>query len=958
MDGDQDPQMILSVVRRLHRDQGDTELHTILRASRFLDLQDATQLITNLFQSHGTQSVNTPNSEGLTVQQMCGNDSNFEIPPEIKAVVLDPLGESKTTAVMALLTSLEKKENKKASPPTAPEATTPTLPVPVVGQHNVALPPSVPSPQATNAAAAPPPQPTQTPATTTTTTTPASPTFPGEIHAGWLTIGETKGTPASEYWFRLVQDQQQHRLTWWANPDAAHSKGSVHVPTISNIVLPGVGAADNCVLQLVHSAKNIHLLASSPVAARKWSQVIQKAVFEGGAPPPLMIDHLQDVFNLMRQSNLNEESLGDDLQQYLTEHGDKGFHCTAVNDSLTGENLLEQAISHGLLDIAEILLSHSIGTTNNAQHMQQLRTLNAQGLNIFHLVCSRSTAAALQGLIDLVTSFHAAENILESLAVANRRGENCIHIAASAGNADVLELLVELGVDAYALDLKKRTALHACCAYRHRLDQNNTTHGSVEGGAQRQLDCLHFLCEVVPDVMDWGDDAGATAMHLAADQGDDKVVLALLQTAADPNVCDSQDRTPHSIAVRANHARCAGIIEQYGGGNVQQQPPPQVLQQQHHQVTATMSPYTQPPPPQPPHPWVQYMDESSGYPYWYNTATGESAWELPAPSPTSFRAATPPPHVAPASTTIRRSSPSSPVGTQVRYDGPPIRHTTSHGSPSASAWRYDRSGNTPPPTGRAFAGGGYYHKQSPVSAAGSSSMSDSSDDEMRMAAQRQAVQMSAAASATPRRDHAPRANAPPRARSPQSHRSPTGSPLASPRGSRLVGSGGFGHGSSGSSGRVSPLISPRGGNGSSRSTGSSGGRRLSPGSLALLPVDTGLANFQSRGRIAAEIAAHTPSPKFSKSPRSPMSPRSPRSPKPPQPPPGRSPLSSEGSPSLSSGPSPASSPTARLAYALSPMGDPTQGKALIEERKQARAARRKLQKALKKNQQVGTNKKG
>jgi hypothetical protein len=41
------------------------------------------------------------------------------------------------------------------------------------------------------------------------------------------------------------------------------------------------------------------------------------------------------------------------------------------------------------------------------------------------------------------------------------------------------------------------------------------------------------------------------------------------------------------------------------------------------------------------------------------------------------------------------------------------------------------------------------------------------------------------------------------------------------------------------------------------------------------------------------------------------------------------------------------------------MGDPTQGKALIEERKQARAARRKLQKALKKNQQVGTtNKKG
>lgn len=238
------------------------------------------------------------------------------------------------------------------------------------------------------------------------------------------------------------------------------------------------------------------------------------------------------------------------------------------------------------------------------------------------------------------------------------------------------------------------------------------------------------------------------------------------------------------------------------------------------------------------------------------------------------------------------------------YDGPPIRYQTN--SPSnSSAWRYDRSGSTPPPTiggGHFTTGGGYYQKRSPVSTAGSSSMSDSSEDEMRLAAEMAALRASATKSV--------HRMVPPQMNVPVVNTNTRGDVLRSPVGF------------------------PR-----SSEVSSTEKRRLSPGSLALSPVDTGLANNQSRDRVAAAVLAHSPSPR------------------PPRPPPGRSPLSSDGV--LSSGVSPASSlggsphqrsPTARLAFALSPMGDPTEGLALIEERKKARAARRAAQKALKEKQ--------
>ena len=127
-------------------------------------------------------------------------------------------------------------------------------------------------------------------------------------------------------------------------------------------------------------------------------------------------------------------------------------------------------------------------------------------------------------------------------------------MAAASGHASVLEHLVTAGVDIYALDRRGRTALHACVI----VDSN-------ENVTQGRRDCLSFLCEMVPDILDWADEAGATALHLASDCGAEKLVLSLLQTACDPNALDKMGRTPLSVAVNAGRMGCVQILKLYGG---------------------------------------------------------------------------------------------------------------------------------------------------------------------------------------------------------------------------------------------------------------------------------------------------------------------------------------------------------------------------------------------------------
>jgi len=760
---------------------------------------------------------------------------------------MDPLGENQATAAMSLLKSL------------LPDAT--DAPDTLNNTH---------TPDTTNTPSTPVTP--KIPATTTQPVAPVAPVVPvapvapvAEMNSapslpntqqqgnedkdegicGWLTVTESSHRPASEFWYRLANNRS--RLVWWKNNSEENiPEGTIDICAISSICLPyeSLSSDLDCEIRIVHVAQNVCLIAPNNKSARKWSMALQEAVFECGTPPPCIILDIQDVFDLMRLPDLNEESLADDLEEYISRRG-ATIEIKQRTDSVTGERLMDQAVSAGLLGVVNVLLSHGV----------DLLTLNEHGSSALHLACARSNSETLNGLLQL--SSMSTQKLLKN---TTRQGETCAHVAAGAGNVNILESLVRFGVDVYALDSRKRTALHACCAFRHRREYKTT---SSKNDAQLQLTCLQFLCEAVPDMLDWTDEAGATALHLAADQGDEGMVLALLQTAAQPDFADMNGRTPYSIAVRANHTGCADILAQYGGSKQLQEhslTQPQMQQQLPKNVANNSN-----------EAWVRYIDEASSHPYWYNNRTGETSWGSPMAGQKS--PASPPPRTQ------------SPI--------------------NSSSWRYDRSGDTPPPTTSYVGGHQYYQRQSPMSGAGSSSMSDSSSDDVGLGS--------------------------------FSMRLPQVTPILQ-QGQQ----------------QVLLMRSER--------------RKLSPGSLALLPVDTGLANAQSQGRVAEAVAAHSPLSSVPSPARSPPFAR--RLPHDASKqhqhhvPPGPSPLSSSAQSLSSDGSSLGSpqarstrmgggtqrSPTARLAFALSPMEQRKNANALIEERKQARAERRAAQKARRKQQ--------
>lgn len=58
------------------------------------------------------------------------------------------------------------------------------------------------------------------------------------------------------------------------------------------------------------------------------------------------------------------------------------------------------------------------------------------------------------------------------------------------------------------------------------------------------------------------DDAGNTALHYAAETGDENVVMALLAAGAGPSVINSENMTPWQMAVANSHSEVARIVRQ------------------------------------------------------------------------------------------------------------------------------------------------------------------------------------------------------------------------------------------------------------------------------------------------------------------------------------------------------------------------------------------------------------
>jgi hypothetical protein len=119
------------------------------------------------------------------------------------------------------------------------------------------------------------------------------------------------------------------------------------------------------------------------------------------------------------------------------------------------------------------------------------------------------------------------------------------HAAASTGEVEMLRILLDSHADTTALDTNGWTALHYAAA---------CTLG---------VKSVHFLCELIPDLIDYQCNEGNTALHIAARYGCIENVRALLETAANPHLQNKAGKTAYHLALQSTQIRCAVYINDY-----------------------------------------------------------------------------------------------------------------------------------------------------------------------------------------------------------------------------------------------------------------------------------------------------------------------------------------------------------------------------------------------------------
>lgn len=201
----------------------------------------------------------------------------------------------------------------------------------------------------------------------------------------------------------------------------------------------------------------------------------------------------------------------------------------------------------------------------------------------------------------------------------------------------IIELLCQHGADPCSVDENGWSALHYAAA------------------CSSGLAALHFLCEVVPELIDAQCSEGNTALHVASACGCIDNVRALLETAASPVMANACGQTPYRLALQSNKIQCALVINEY------QQPALEPLESgnKHRPLVFDGDEFVKPKagvgavigplydmdavreaevPVRVESAVVEVRDDwvecetEDGLPYVYNTATGVSAWFKPTAS--------------------------------------------------------------------------------------------------------------------------------------------------------------------------------------------------------------------------------------------------------------------------------------------------------------------------------------
>ena len=180
--------------------------------------------------------------------------------------------------------------------------------------------------------------------------------------------------------------------------------------------------------------------------------------------------------------------------------------------------------------------------------------------------------AAKEGDVVLVRRLIAAGADVN--ATTDNEG-TALMFAAIRGDVETQRVLVEAGADVNAIGGFDWTALTLAAVKGHVAAVRQLL---ASGAAPNLTDIYGWTAlmravyeereEVVqalleqPDIdLDRKNDQGATALHLAAVKGNERLARALLSAGASPLMQDREGRTPAMLAVVAGHAQLAALLE-------------------------------------------------------------------------------------------------------------------------------------------------------------------------------------------------------------------------------------------------------------------------------------------------------------------------------------------------------------------------------------------------------------
>ncbi|ETM42032.1 hypothetical protein L914_12248 [Phytophthora nicotianae] len=200
-----------------------------------------------------------------------------------------------------------------------------------------------------------------------------------------------------------------------------------------------------------------------------------------------------------------------------------------------GETPCEQALEHGHVEVAELLLSAVLSSPQGAEQISEL---------FWRRLLSAALRSHQLSVLGFVLSYEP------DLNSDVRHSEKPLFDAARADEAEMLKILLAHGADASGTDPVGSTLLHIAAKY----------------SAMNVLQVLR--ASSVREDVNVGDSLGNTALYYAADGGQLEVARVLFEMGADVNLSNRRLTTPLHMAVSKARLGMAKLLLEEGQADV------------------------------------------------------------------------------------------------------------------------------------------------------------------------------------------------------------------------------------------------------------------------------------------------------------------------------------------------------------------------------------------------------